>query len=67
MSNEYKEWLSDRVIDIAFENKLIDNIDYFTRSQDGKYNVFGFKNGIHVAYNIWWNHIEEEWQYKRVD
>lgn len=66
MSNEYKEWLSDRIIDVAFENKLIDDVDYFTRNQDGKYNVFGFKNGTHVAYKIWWNSIEEEWQYERV-
>lgn len=48
MSNEYKDWLNDRIIEEVVDQGLIDKI---TDTWDGCY-VEGFKNGKLVRYYV---------------
>lgn len=48
MSNEYKDWLNDRIIEEVINQGLIDKI---TDAYDGCY-VEGLKNGKHVKYYV---------------
>lgn len=64
MSNEYKDWIDDKVVDTLFDANVIDRIEeicstpYSTR----KY-VYGWKNGQRVAFIVWLND-EGEWVFE---
>lgn len=66
MSNEYKDWLYDRVQDVILDAGLADRTTGVEFSPiDGHRMVYGIKNGEKVAFAVWWNHVEKEWQYER--
>ena len=54
MSNEYKEWINDKVCDTLFDANAIDRIEeicmtpYSTRRY-----VHGWKNGQKVVFMVW--------------
>lgn len=48
MSNEYKDWLNDRIIEEVMDQGLLDKI---TDVYDGCY-VEGLKNDKHVKYYV---------------
>ena len=66
MSNEYKEWLNDKVIEILFDANVIDKIDKIlpTPIYAIKY-VHGWKNNEQVAFAVWYDEIGEEWRFER--
>ena len=66
MSNEYKDWLRDRVCDVLLDAGLIDTIREVCDSPIGEHKcVYGWKDCKQGAFAIWFNHIEKEWQYER--
>lgn len=54
MSNEFKEWVDDKVAETLFDAGVIDKIEeinnapYITRRY-----VYGWKNGQRVAFMVW--------------
>ena len=65
MSNEYKDWLDDRVADVLLMADLVDRVTEVCNSPiDGHKCVYGLKNGSKVAFAVWWDSIEKEWRYE---
>lgn len=64
MSNEYKDWIDDKVCDTLFDAGVIDNIDEIcsTPYSVRKY-VYGRKNGQRVAFVVWMND-DGEWNFE---
>lgn len=61
MSNEYKEWIDDKVADTLFDANVIDRIEEIcsTPYSARKY-VHGWKNGQKVAFMVWLDN-EGDW------
>ena len=55
MSNEYKDWLWDQVLDVVLERGLVDKITH-VEPDDQMYgtphHIWGIKNGQEVKYYI---------------
>lgn len=64
MSNEYKDWLRDRVVDVLFDANLIDKATKVDESPANYRLVYGEKNNEKVAFAVWWDPIEKEWRYE---
>ena len=60
MSNEYKDWLWDKIQDIVIEHGLAD----MTFNCDGRF-VEGFKNGEPVRFEVWFDKELYEWRIER--
>ena len=60
MSNEYKDWLADKMETVIMEAKLLDCV---TRV-DNEY-VIGFVGDILIKYHVWLD--GEEWKYEKID
>ena len=66
MSNEYKDWLLDRVQEVLLDANVIDEVNEVCESPIyGRRIVYGYKNGEKVAFAVWFNNNENEWQYER--
>ena len=64
MSNEYKDWLDERVQEILLDNKLIDKSIMVNRLLSAR-EVIGLKDGNIVKYKIWFDEIANQYQYER--
>lgn len=60
MSNEYRDWLWDKVQDIVLERDLAD----VTFNSDERF-VEGFKNGEPVRFEVWFDDELYEWRVER--
>ena len=60
MSNEYKDWLRDKIQDIVIERGLAD----VTFNCDEHF-VEGFKNGEPVRFEVWFDKELCEWRIER--
>lgn len=56
MSNEYNDWLQDRIGDIILERGLADKITNITAPI-----VDGIRNGQPVRYKVWFDMEQYEW------
>ena len=66
MSNEYKDWLHDRVQEVLLDAGAIDLVAMVTESPIiGRRYVAGYKNGQKVAFAVWFDKRENEWKYER--
>ena len=66
MSNEYKDWLHDRVAEVLLDDCIMDKVTEVCESPIyGRRLVYGYKNGERVAFAVWFNDNENEWQYER--
>lgn len=65
MSNEYKEWLKDRAVEVLFENEVIDRSEDIYLEQD-EIVVWGIKDGRRVIYRVWFDDIED-WSYRTIE
>lgn len=65
MSNEYRDWLWDKVQDIVLERGLADKV--FNTSTTRFVN--GLKDGAPVRFEVWFDHELGEWQveYRETD
>jgi hypothetical protein len=64
MSNEYKDWINDKVCDTLFDTNVIDRVDEIctTPYSDRKY-VYGWKDGHKVAFMVWMD-ADGEWKFE---
>ena len=66
MSNEYKDWLYDRVQEVLIDAGVIDIVALVTESPIiGRRYVAGYKNNQKVAFAVWFDKRENEWKYER--
>ena len=66
MSNEYKDWLNDRMKEVVIEAGIMDKTTGVEFSPIGSHRIiYGIKNGEAVAFAVWWDSIEKEWRYER--
>lgn len=63
MSNEYKDWLQDSVVDLAFERGLVDKITKFEPDEGFPHFIWGLKNGNPVKYEV----IEDEVEFYKFE
>lgn len=64
MSNEFKEWINDKVCEILFDANAIDKIEeiYTTPYSTRRY-VHGLKNGQKVVFMVWLD-VEGDWNFE---
>ena len=68
MSNEMNDWLWDKLAEILIEANVIDKaIQTIVWLSDFAGVVHGVKDGIHVAYRVWFDDDEEKWLYELND
>ena len=66
MSNEYKEWLYDKVMDCLFDANVIDKITNITSPyRRHSYLVQGMKDEQPVCFEVWFSDWECEWKFER--
>ena len=65
MSNEYKEWVIDKICDVIFENHLMDEIDevYNSTYKIADKLVEGKLEGKRKVYHIWLDD-DGNWKYE---
>jgi hypothetical protein len=64
MSNEFKEWIKDKAVDILFDAGAIDKIEEILLTpQLVSCYVSGWKNGQEVYFFVWLND-EGEWVFE---
>lgn len=56
MSNEYKDWLQDKIAEVVLDRGLADKITHTTIRI-----VDGIKNGQPVRYEVWFDTEQYEW------
>ena len=56
MSNEYKDWLQDKIAEIVLDRGLADKIIHTTTRI-----VDGIKNNQPVRYEVWFDTEQYEW------
>ena len=56
MSNEYKDWLQDKIVEIVLYRGLADKITHATTRI-----VDGIKNEQPVRYEVWFDTEQYEW------
>ena len=56
MSNEYKDWLQDKIAEIILDRGLADKITHITTRI-----VDGIKNEQPVRYEVWFDMEQYEW------
>ena len=66
MSNEYKDWLYDKVQDVVLEVGVVDKVIKVRPCQlYDAHIVEGLKNGQKVKFEVWFDSVQEEWKYER--
>ena len=66
MSNEYKDWIEDRVCEVLLDAYQIDRVEEIIPSPiKDIYYVHGWKNGEKVAFAVWFDDMLCEWKYER--
>ena len=66
MSNEYKDWIQDKVQDVLLDAYQVDRTEEVIPSPiKDIYIVRGQKNGEKVAFAVWFDDNECEWKYER--
>lgn len=62
MSNEFKDWLEDRICEIILESGAMDKIEKISNISLMKAYVHGWKNGQKVSIEIWFDDDVKEWE-----
>ena len=66
MSNEYKDYLYDKVQEVVLDACIADKIIKVRPCQlYNAYIVEGLKNEQKVKFEVWFDSIESEWKYER--
>lgn len=60
MSNEYKDWLFDKLSEVVLDRNLADIITHVYPPF-----VYGSKNGDRVRFEVWYDQGLEEWRCER--
>lgn len=62
MSNEFKDWLEDRIGDVVLNSGAMDRIEDIPNPSYSKTYVHGWKNGQKVLLQVWFDDDIGEWQ-----
>lgn len=62
MSNEFKDWLEDKIYEIVLESGIMDKIEKISNISLTKADVYGWKNGQKVSIEVWFDDDVEEWE-----
>lgn len=66
MSNEYKDWLQDKMIEVLIDACVIDRAESITPHwRSHSYDVIGYKNEEKVKFEVWFSDWTGEWEYER--
>ena len=65
MSNELKDWISDRVQDVVIDMNLADRITRVYQDASFARFVEGVKNGDPVKFEVWFDTELLEWRCER--
>lgn len=67
MSNEYKDWLYDKVQDTVLNANVIDKISNIEPHwHNHSYVVSGYKDNTPVKFEVWLSDWTGEWKFERV-
>lgn len=61
MSNEYKDWLENRISEVVLGSGAMDKIEEIPNPSFMKTYVHGWKNGQKVLLEVWFDDDLEEW------
>ena len=61
MSNEFKDWLENRIGEVVLESGAMDKIEEISNPSFMKTYVHGWKNGQKVLLEVWFDDDLEEW------
>lgn len=67
MSNEFNEWLEDRIVEVIFDSGAIDRIEEISNPSFNKTSVYGWKNGQKVFLKVWFDDELEGWKIERME
>lgn len=62
MSNEFKDWLEDKIYEIVLESGIMDKIEKISHISLTKADVRGWKKGQKVSIEVWFDDDVEEWE-----
>ena len=62
MSNEFKDWLEDKIYEIVLESGIMDKIEKISRISLTKADVYGWKNGQKISIEVWLDDDVGEWE-----
>ena len=62
MSNEFKDWLEDKIYEIVLESGIMDKIEKISNVSLTKAYVHGWKKGQKVSIEVWFDDDVEEWE-----
>ena len=62
MSNEFKDWLEDKIYEIVLESGVMDKIEKISHISLTKAYVYGWKKGQKVSIEVWFDDDVEEWE-----
>lgn len=63
MSNEYKEWLKDKAVEILLDNQVLDKIEDIYLEQN-EIVVWGMKEGRRLIFRVWLD--DEDWKFEEI-
>ena len=67
MSNEFKEWLEDRITEVVLDSGAMDRIEEISNPSFNKTDVHGWKNGQKVLLKVWFDDELEGWKIERME
>lgn len=62
MSNEFKDWLEDKIYEIVLESGIMDKIEKISHISLTKAYVYGWKNGQKISIEVWLDDDVGEWE-----
>ena len=66
MSNEYKDWLYDKVADVLFDAGVVDRIEEIVPHwKNHSYSVIGYRHNEKVKFEVWFSDWTGEWKFER--
>ena len=66
MSNEYKDWVCDKITEIVLNKGILEYTTYYTMADDGSYYLLGFKRDKWKGCRVWLD-ADEGWQCEEVE
>ena len=62
MSNEFKDWLEDKIYEIVLESGIMDKIEKISHVSLTKAYVNGWKKGQKISIEVWLDDDVGEWE-----
>lgn len=66
MSNEMKEWIQDRAVEVLWKSNVIDKIESTKMKGNFRCEIHGYHHNEPVAFIVWLND-EDEWEFEPME